>query len=84
MLENMKTETMSLYELGEEYEKHAEIQNAFIDSCKAEMEKAKKSGDFFAVAELEKKLNKFCTIKRELKETALKLKSYYKGEKYES
>lgn len=84
MLENMKTETKSLYELGEEYEKHAQLQDAFINSCKAEIRKAKKSGDFFAVAELEKKLNKFRAIKQELRETALKLKAYYKGEKYAS
>lgn len=84
MFENMKTETKSLYELGEEYEKHAELQDAFINNCKAELKKAKKAGDFFAVAQIEKKLHKFCTIKRELKETALNLKAYYKGEKHES
>ena len=81
MSENMKIEKMSLYELGKEYEKHAELQNSFINSCKAEIEKAKMSGDFDAVAKLERKLRKFREIKRELKETASRLKTYYKGEK---
>lgn len=81
MSENMKTEKMSLYELGKEYEKHAELQSSFINSCKAEIEKAKRSGDFDAVPELERKLRKFREIKRELQETASRLKTYYKGEK---
>ncbi len=81
MSENTKIEKMSLYELGKEYEKHAELQNSFIDSCKAEIEKAKRSGDFDAVRELERKLCQFRKIKRELRETASSLKTYYKGEK---
>lgn len=81
MSENTKTEKISLYELGKEYEKHAELQDSFINSCKAEIEKAKKSGDFDAVRELERKLCNFRKIKRELRGTASKLKTYYKGEK---
>lgn len=78
MFESMKTETKSLYELGEEYEKHAELQNHFINGCKAEIKKAKKSGDFDAVMDLEKKLKKFLAIKRELQENAATLKNYYR------
>ena len=44
---------MSVEDLGKEYEKHAEIQQHFIDKCKAE-------------------------IKKELEETAIHLKNYYK------
>lgn len=81
MCENTKTEKMSLYELGKEYEKHVELQKSFIDNCKAEIEKAKRSGDLDAVRELENNLSKFRKIKRELQETASRLKTYYKGEK---
>lgn len=72
----------SLFQLGQEYEKHAELQQSFIDRCKADIKKAKASGDADAVSELEKKLHKFYQIKRELLETASHLKSYYKGEFY--
>ena len=41
----MKTEKMSLYELGQEYEKHIELQQFFIDKCKADIQKAKMLGD---------------------------------------
>lgn len=71
---------MSLAELGEEYEQHIKLQEFFIKKCKNDLTKAKLSGDKKAVAELEKQLNKFCEIKHELKETAEKLKNYYKGE----
>ena len=74
----MKTEKTSLYELGKEYEKHVKIQKHFINRCKKEIEKAKKSGDYNAVKELEKKLRKFYEIKYELEQTALQLKNYYK------
>lgn len=74
----MKTEKTSLYELGKEYEKHVKIQKHFIDRCKKEIEKAKESGDYNAVKELEKKLRMFYTIKYEIEQTALQLKNYYK------
>lgn len=73
------TEKMSLKELGQEYEKHIELQNYFITKCKKNIEKAKASGDNDAVYQLEKDLNKFRKIKSELTETADKLKNYYKG-----
>lgn len=81
MPENMKTEKTTLYELGEEYEKIAEIQNSFIDQCKAEIKKAERSGDSDAVVKLKRKLSQFKAIKKELTETASKLKNYYRGEK---
>lgn len=81
MSENTKTEKMSLYELGKEYEKHAELQKSFIASCKAEIKKAEMSGDFDAVLKLKEKLSKFREIKHELEKTASILKTYYKGEK---
>ena len=34
MSENMKTERKSLFELGEEYEKHINVQKSFIENCK--------------------------------------------------
>ena len=75
---------MSLFELGQEYEKHVELQQFFIDKCKRDIEKAKKSGDYTAEKELESKLHTFRKIKTELKQTAEHLKNYYndKGEKY--
>ena len=76
----MKTEKMSLAQLGQEYEKHIELQQYFIDKCKAEIKKAKEMGDSNAVSELKTKLNKFYEIKNELTETAEKLKNYYKGD----
>lgn len=82
MSKNIKTETMSLFDLGKEYEHHAEMQNAFIVNCKKAIKEAEKSGDFNAVNKLEVELRKFYEIKRELKQTALLLKTYYKGEKY--
>ena len=81
MPENMKTEKTTLYELGEEYEKIAKIQNFFIDQCKAEIKKAERSGDSDAVIALKRKLAQFSSIKKELLETASKLKNYYQGEK---
>ena len=74
----MKTENTSLFQLGQEYERCAELQQYFIDCCKADLKRSKESGDYKAVKELENKLCKFREIKRELKETALKLKTYYK------
>lgn len=73
----MKTEK-SLSQLGEEYEKHASLQHLFIERCKKDIEKAKKSGDNNAVSELEKKLRKLYQIKYEIEHTALQLKNYYK------
>ena len=70
---------MSIEELGSEYEKHAELQQYFIDKCKAQIKKAKQSGDLDAVRELRSDLNKFYAIKKELTETASQLKNYYKN-----
>ncbi len=74
----MKKETMSIKELGDEYEKHAELQQFFIDKCKVEIEKAKQLGDLDAVKELQTNLYKFYEIKKELLETASQLRNYYK------
>lgn len=74
----MKTEKTTLYDLGKEYEKHVKLQTHFINRCKKEIEKAKKSGDYTAVKELEKKLRKLYEIKYELEQTALQLKNYYR------
>lgn len=68
----------SLYELGEEYEKHIEIQNFFIEKCRGDIKKAKEKGDSDAVRELKSNLYKFYEMKRELKETSACLKNYYK------
>lgn len=76
----MKTEKKSLAELGAEYEQHIKLQQYFIEKCKNDLKRAKTSGDKDAVCELKKRLNKFYEIKRELTETAEKLKNYYKGE----
>ena len=73
----MKTKK-TLAELGKEYEKYISLQNFFINRCKKDLEKAKKSGDYNAEKELEKKLRKFYQIKYELEHTALQLKNYYK------
>ena len=75
----MLSKRMSIEELGGEYEKHALLQQYFIDECKKRIEKAKRSGDMNAVSELKAQLNKFYEIKKELEETALKLKNYYKN-----
>ncbi len=71
---------MSLSELGQEYEKNAQLQQFFIDKCKADINKAKKSGDLDAVRRLNANLHKFYEIKEELTQTAVHLKNYYKGE----
>lgn len=76
----MKTENMSLAQLGQEYEKHIELQQYFINKCKSDIKKAKEMGDSNAVSELKTKLNKFYEIKNELTKTAEKLKNYYKGD----
>ena len=68
----------TLEQLGKEYENHISLQNFFINRCKKDLEKAKKSGDQTAVKELEKKLRKFQEIKYEIEHTALQLKNYYK------
>ncbi len=70
---------MSIEELGSEYEKHAELQQYFIDKCKAQIKKAKQSGNFDAVRELRSDLRKFYAIKKELTETASQLNNYYKN-----
>ena len=77
----MKTDTISLNELGQEYEKNAQLQQYFIDKCKADIKRAEKSGDFDAVRQLKRNLRRFYEIKEELTETAFQLKNYYKGEK---
>ena len=76
----MKTDLMSLSELGQEYEKNAKLQQFFIDKCKADIKRAEKSGDLDAVKQLKSNLNKFYEIKNELMQTADQLKNYYKGE----
>lgn len=76
----MSKETQSIKELGKEYEKHAKLQQSFIDNCKAQLNKAKKSGDTDAVKKLQSDLQKFYEIKKELEETAIHLKNYYKGD----
>ena len=76
----MKTETISLKELGQEYEKNAELQQFFIDKCKADIKRAEKSGNLDAVRQLKGNLNKLYEIKNELTQTAYQLKNYYKGE----
>ena len=75
----MKKEIASIEDLGCEYEKHAQLQQYFIDKCKAQIKKAKQLGDTDAVKELKTDLNKFYEIKKELEETALQLKNYYKN-----
>ncbi len=76
----MNKKTMSIENLGREYEKHAELQQYFIDNCKAQINKAKQLGDMDAVKNLQSDLRKFYEIKKELEETASHLKKYYKGE----
>ena len=76
----MKTDTTTLKELGLEYEKNAQLQQYFIDKCKADITSAEKSGDMDAVRQLKVNLQKFYEIKNELKQTACQLKNYYKGE----
>lgn len=71
---------MSLSELGQEYEKNAQLQQFFIDKCKADIKQAKESGDLDAVRQLRNNLYKFYEIKDELTQTAFQLKNYYKGE----
>ncbi len=76
-MKNLKTE-MSLYELGQEYERYGELQQTFIDNCKKDIERAKASGDRDAVIKLERNLCKLREIKREIMQTAAILKMYYK------
>ncbi len=76
----MKTETMTLRELGQEYERNARLQQFFIDKCKADIKKAELSGDTDSVIQLKSDLNKFVKIKQEILQTANYLKNYYKGE----
>lgn len=76
----MNTEKMSLYELGQEYEKHIELQQFFIDKCKVDIQKAKMLGDRDALKLLQGNLKKFNEIKEDLELTASLLKNYYKGE----
>lgn len=67
----------SLYELGKEYEKHISLQNFFIEKCREDIKKAKQKRDSDAVRELKSNLYKFYEMKRELAETASRLKNYY-------
>ncbi|MBR5203392.1 MAG: hypothetical protein IKW45_09020 [Clostridia bacterium] len=60
----MKKETVSIEELGSEYEKHAQLQQYFIDKCCAQIKKAKQMGDTDAVRELKSDLYKFYEIKK--------------------
>jgi flagellin-specific chaperone FliS len=76
----LKTEKKTLAKLAQEYEKHIELQQYFIDKCKDDIKRAEKVGDNNAVIELKSKLQKFYEIKRELSETADILKNYYKGD----
>lgn len=76
----MSKEKKSIKELGKEYEKHAKLQQSFIDNCKAQLNKAKRMGDMDAVKKLQSDLRKFNEIKKELEETANHLKNYYKGD----
>ena len=76
----MNNKKMTLAELAQEYEKHIEMQQYFIDKCKDHIKRAESVGDNNAVLELKSKLQKFYEIKRELSETADILKNYYKGD----
>ncbi len=77
-MDELKTKNMSLYQLGQEYEKCAALQQSIIDSCKQDIKRAKKMGDRDAVLRLERKLYKLREIKSEITQTASKLKIYYK------
>ena len=72
--------TRSIKDLGKEYEKHAKLQQSFIDNCRVQLNKAKNMGDTDAVIKLQSDLHKFYEIKKELEETAIYLKNYYKGD----
>lgn len=74
----MEAEKTSLYQLGNEYEKHMILQDYFIKKCKNQIKKAEMSGDYNAVAELKGRLRKFYEIRYELEQTAIQLKNYYK------
>ena len=76
----MNNKKMTLAELAQEYEKHIEMQQYFIDKCKDHIKRAESVGDNNAVIELKSKLQKFYEIKRELTEIADTLKNYYKGD----
>jgi flagellin-specific chaperone FliS len=76
----LKTEATTLKELGQEYERTAQLQQFFIDKCRADIKRAEKSGDSDAVRRLKQNLHKFYEIKEELTRTAHQLKNYYKGE----
>lgn len=76
----MAKEKLTLEELGREYENYAELQQYFIDKCKADIKNELMLGNSKAVDGLTKKLRRFREIQRELKSTAKELKNYYKGE----
>ena len=76
----MSNNTKPIKDLGKEYEKHAKMQQSFIDNCRTQLNKAKKVGDRDAVIKLQSDLCKFYEIKKELEETANYLKNYYKGD----
>ena len=82
MLKNQKIKQKSLYDLGLEYERHAEMQNVFIKKCEADLENAKQMGETELISELTRKRKIFKEIRKELLETARKLKTYYKGDSY--
>lgn len=73
----MKTENTSLFRLGQEYERCAELQRDFIEKCRADLKRAKDLGDSNAVRRLEQELRTFREIRRELRDTARKLMTYY-------
>lgn len=77
-MDKLKTKNISLYELGQEYEKCALLQQSIIESCKRDIKRATEMGDRDAVLQLEQKLYKLREIKNEIVQTASKLKSYYK------
>ncbi len=76
-MDELKTKNISLYELGQEYEKCAQLQQSIIESCKHDIKRAKEIGDRDAVFQLEQKLYKLREIKNEISQTASKLKKYY-------
>ncbi len=80
----MNHKKKSLLELGQEYENHVKLQDAFIKRCTEDIKRAEKMGDRDAVRELKSNLYKFYEIKRELNDTALQLKNYYNRDNFES
>lgn len=73
----LNTKQQSLQQLGEEYEKNAQLQQFFIEKCKRDIKKAEEQGKQELVLRLKSNLSVFYQIKRELSEIACKLKNYY-------